>query len=1005
MKKIFLSTISLVLVFSMATPSVSAQEVGVSSLGPLGHWKFDESSWASDCLTADIMDSSGNGRHGTVCINGDAPFPVPGKFGNAGRFDGINQYANMGPGFNFTSSFTAVLWMALDDYNSCGPTGKSQHIIGTHDLPTPTGNGRGWGIYWDCDGLAWELTNSTGSAIVSYGYIQPSPFPANGSWHHIALVYDSTIPSATLYWDGVPVYSESGIANVPSFLYDNGEPLTVNGLPYAPSAGAPGKIDETSVYNRALSLVEIQTLFSNQPPIAVNDDSYETDEDTSLNITAPGLLENDSDPDGNPLAAVKVTDPANGTLNLNMDGSFTYMPNENYFGSDSFTYKANNGMWDSDIATVMIMINAVNDPPTVSISAPADGSSFTEGDSISFTGTAGDVEDGNLTPSLSWSSNLDGSIGTGISFSISTLSVGIHTVTTVVNDFGALVGSDQITITVEDTTAPDTTMDSQPPNPSGADVAFTFSSPDITATFECQLDNGGYVGCTTPQNYIGLANGPHTFDVRARDGEGNVDATPASFIWTVDTVSPSVVSITCTNGNPTSAMSVDFTIKFAESVSGVTEDDFVLYTTGVTGASIISLVSGSDSTYTVTVNTGSGNGTIRLDVMDNNTIIDAAGNSLGGIIAGDGDFTNGEVYEVIRSSTVELTVTADDQAISYGEGDPTFTFTYSGFQGSDDETDIETPPTCSVSGPHSDVDIYSISCTGAVDSDGVYVFTYVDGTLTINKATPTLSVTNSPVPYTGSAQSADVSSGSVVGTVDNVQYDGSTTAPVNAGTYAVTADFTPDDTTNYISLTNAFAGDFVIESGLAITLKSIGSQDGWILESSETSGVGGTLNKTATTLRLGDDAANRQYRSILSFNTALPVGTQITSVTLKFKYAGVSGTNPFKTHGNLLVDVFQGVFKGNSALQLGDFGAKGTSLMYKSKALVYTNTQVDNWYSQSLNPDDFGFINLDGVTQFRLRFSKDDNNDFGADFLRLYSGNAAEADRPQLIIEYYMPQE
>ena len=230
-------------------------------LGIQGHWKFDEGSWAGDCLTADIIDSSGNNRNGTACINGDAPFPVPGKFGNAGRFDGINQYANMGPGFNFTSSFTAALWIALDDYDWCGPDSTSQHIIGTHHLATPTGNGRGWGIYWDCDGLAWELTNSTGSAIVSYGYIQPSPFPVNGSWHHIALVYDSTIPSATLYWDGVPVYSESGIANVPGFLFNNDEPLTVNGLPYAPGAGAPGKIDDTRVYNRVLFPEEITSIY------------------------------------------------------------------------------------------------------------------------------------------------------------------------------------------------------------------------------------------------------------------------------------------------------------------------------------------------------------------------------------------------------------------------------------------------------------------------------------------------------------------------------------------------------------------------------------------------------------------------------------------------------------------------------------------------------------------------------------------------------------------------
>jgi hypothetical protein len=228
---------------------------------PLGHWKFDESSWVGDCLTTDIIDSSGNNRNGTACINGDAPFPVPGRFGNAGQFDGINQYANMGPGFNFTSSFTALLWIALDDYNSCGPAGTSQHIIGTHHLETPTGHGRGWGIYWDCNGLAWELTNSTGSAIASYGYIQPSPFPVNGSWHHVALVYDSTVPSATLFWDGVPVYSESGIANVPSFLFNNAEPLTVNGLPYAPGAGAPGKIDDTRAYNRVLSSEEITAIY------------------------------------------------------------------------------------------------------------------------------------------------------------------------------------------------------------------------------------------------------------------------------------------------------------------------------------------------------------------------------------------------------------------------------------------------------------------------------------------------------------------------------------------------------------------------------------------------------------------------------------------------------------------------------------------------------------------------------------------------------------------------
>ena len=123
-------------------------------------------------------------------------------------------------------------------------------------------------------------------------------------------------------------------------------------------------------------------------------------------------------------------------------------------------------------------------------------------------------------------------------------------------------------------------------------------------------------------------------------------------------------------------------------------------------------------------------------------------------------------------------------------------------------------------------------------------------------------------------------------------------------------------------------------------------------------------------------------------------------MTLKFRYAGVSGTNPFNTHGLLFVDVRHGAFSNNVALQLGDFAAKGTVLTYKTKVLTYTNAVVDNWYSQSFNPLDYGFINPGGVTQFRLRFGKDDNNDFGADFLKLFSGNTVQANRPQLIIQY-----
>ncbi|NOG48609.1 MAG: tandem-95 repeat protein [Chloroflexi bacterium] len=100
----------------------------------------------------------------------------------------------------------------------------------------------------------------------------------------------------------------------------------------------------------------------NDAPVAV-DDAYATDEDTALNVAAPGVLTNDTDVDGDTLTAVLVVGPTNGTLTLNGDGSFIYTPNANFNGSDTFTYKANDGTADSNVATVTITVNPVNDAP------------------------------------------------------------------------------------------------------------------------------------------------------------------------------------------------------------------------------------------------------------------------------------------------------------------------------------------------------------------------------------------------------------------------------------------------------------------------------------------------------------------------------------------------------------------------------------------------------------------------------------------------------------------
>jgi len=100
----------------------------------------------------------------------------------------------------------------------------------------------------------------------------------------------------------------------------------------------------------------------NDAPFAA-DDSYTTEEDTELSVTAPGVLGNDSDVDGDALTAVLVSGPANGTLALDVNGSFTYTPNADWFGTDSFAYKANDGIAYSNIATVSITVNPISEPP------------------------------------------------------------------------------------------------------------------------------------------------------------------------------------------------------------------------------------------------------------------------------------------------------------------------------------------------------------------------------------------------------------------------------------------------------------------------------------------------------------------------------------------------------------------------------------------------------------------------------------------------------------------
>lgn len=166
---------------------------------------------------------------------------------------------------------------------------------------------------------------------------------------------------------------------------------------YTPVADYAGNLSftYTATDGMEISAPVTVTIKVNGEPTAV-DDEYDVSKNVQLTVPASGVLGNDTDPNVDALTAIKVTDPSHGSLTLNPDGSFSYDPTDDYVGDDSFTYKANDGVFDSNVATVTLHV--ANDAPTrpvyvlISPSVPgkedltatASDSTDANGDSISY---------------------------------------------------------------------------------------------------------------------------------------------------------------------------------------------------------------------------------------------------------------------------------------------------------------------------------------------------------------------------------------------------------------------------------------------------------------------------------------------------------------------------------------------------------------------------------------------------------------------------------------------
>jgi len=481
---------------------------------------------------------------------------------------------------------------------------------------------------------------------------------------------------------------------------------------------------------------------------------------------------------------------------------------------------------------------------------------------------------------------------TGGNWSItsSTLSSGSHTITAKVTDAAGNVSSASsgLAITI-DATAPSAVALSTNSLPdtsatSGSTLA-TLSATDTSGlTYSLvagagDTNNGRFTitGTDLKAGGSNLAAGTYDIRVRATDAAGNF--TDQTFTVTV-TAGPSVASINRTGASAlTNATSVDYTVTYNESVTGVDVTDFVLTATGTAGGTIAS-ITGSGTTYTVTVNTLSGDGTLRLDLNNSGT-----GIVNGGAQAITGGYTSGQTYTLDTSSPtaptgLDLDIGSD-----------------SGTSNTDNVTSDNTP-TVSGAGaePGSTVTLYDSDGTtvlGSTTADGAGAWTITSSALSNGVHTLTVKVTDgagntgaasTPLSVTidttapSSPGAIDLDSGSDTGlsNSDNVTSD---TTPTFNGTAEANSTVTLYDTdgTTVLGTTTADgSGNWTITSstlaGGSHTL-TVKAKDAAGNESGASSSLSVTIDTTAPNaptgldLLAGSDSGTSNTDNITSNNT------------------------------------------------------------------------------------------------------------------------------------------
>ncbi|PXA04418.1 hypothetical protein DDZ13_07760 [Coraliomargarita sinensis] len=403
------------------------------------------------------------------------------------------------------------------------------------------GSGAGDGL-----GLAWKGSNSTDYSVAVFNggsQVDIAHQPGQGDRDYVVVLKFEF--GAT---DKVSVYAFEESETLDEAVFEANavsasgvvDESTLNILTFSNARGDHA-YDDIRIGKTFATVVGGDSTGGNNAPVA-DDQSVSTDEDTSVAVTLTA-----TDVDGDPLTYAVVTGPANGTL-TGTAPDLTYAPNGHYNGSDSFTFKASDGTVDSNIATVSITVNAVNDAP-VFTSDPFSTSNATQNAAYSDTiaGSATDVDGDTLTYALvspvTWLSVA--SDGT-LSGTPTSSDVGTNSFTVSVSDGTATAVEATLNITVINTNdAPVANDDSATVDEDGS-VAITLTATDLdgdplTYTVVTAPSNGTLSGTAPDLTYTPNAdyNGTDSFTFKANDG--TVDSNIATVSITISAINDAPV--------------------------------------------------------------------------------------------------------------------------------------------------------------------------------------------------------------------------------------------------------------------------------------------------------------------------------------------------------------------------------------------------------------------------------------------------------------------------------